>query len=388
MQNLIRVIPTVLKAVATVVLLTVVTMVCEDPPSGPETEIEPPDIKPQPAHQATDVATSPLLAWPCPDPADRSLRYDLYFGEVDPPALLASGLTDTVFAPDQLMPGQIYHWRVVTQGGRRFPVSKMWNFTTRTITYPVRLHNWWEYSYTFWHENMVPADLELPIDDSLMGFAQVGVAEVLTGVDFPLTHRFHVLDHGPQMSCEEDDYYVALSHGLYLVDRTGPCTDVTPKLGSGVSYHWGGRVFHSVEELFGSLGDGPALAASDPYEYLDYVCLQYPLHVGAKWTYLYMESPTLRIDHRVVDWRRREVPAGSFDCFTIQWLWDLDADGVWDDLIEKYDYIAAEGLVKRTLRLRDVIIYDYHSPYPVGMADYVWEANLTDLFLSSPDLEP
>jgi len=62
-----------LRALVLVAFAIATTIVCEDPPSGPETQIELPAAGPTPPHQAANVPTNPPLAWPGPNVSELHL---------------------------------------------------------------------------------------------------------------------------------------------------------------------------------------------------------------------------------------------------------------------------------------------------------------------------
>jgi hypothetical protein len=77
-------------------------------------------------------------------------------------------------------------------------------------------------------------------------------------------------------------------------------------------------------------------------------CLEYPLRVGAQWTYREAGNPW-HMDKKVLRKRRFEVEAGDFSCFEIRWLYDFDNDGSWDEDIWITDYMSSIGLVDRRI---------------------------------------
>ena len=75
-----------------------------------------------------------------------------------------------------------------------------------------------------------------------------------------------------------------------------------------------------------------------------YLNLKYPLTFSLQWNYY---NIGLLIDKRVNGMVNIEVPAGTFRCYEIQWLFDIDRNGEWDDDFIRYDYISSCGLIKR-----------------------------------------
>ncbi len=66
-----------------------------------------------PANGASGLSRAPSIAW---EKVDGAFRYDLYLSATNPPALIASDLTATTYAPANLPAGATYYFRVVAKG--------------------------------------------------------------------------------------------------------------------------------------------------------------------------------------------------------------------------------------------------------------------------------
>jgi hypothetical protein len=75
--------------------------------------------------------------------------------------------------------------------------------------------------------------------------------------------------------------------------------------------------------------------------------LHYPLEINNEW--YYREEYPFPILKKVISKESITVEAGQFNCYKIKWFWDMDANGVWDDGIDGYEYISIDGygLIKR-----------------------------------------
>jgi len=117
-----------------------------DPPLYPALEIEyfeplpnqPPYAasNPQPADEAVDVTTSPVLSWSGGDPdSDNTVTYDVYLGSRGRRhmELVSAGQTATTYTigPDVLDIGTAYTWQVISRDnyGAETP-GPLWKFTT------------------------------------------------------------------------------------------------------------------------------------------------------------------------------------------------------------------------------------------------------------------
>ena len=111
----------------------------------------------------------------------------------------------------------------------------------------------------------------------------------------------------------------------------------------------------------------PAEAAVVTLEDPPVVTLQYPLEPGSHWQ-MRAEGEPFRIDKEVVGRTEVEVPAGRFDCYVVQWTYPGSPS--LDEQVEFYDYIAAEGLVKRSIITKNVPVTTYSDPYgQMGIVD-------------------
>ncbi|HEX5131823.1 MAG TPA: FlgD immunoglobulin-like domain containing protein [Candidatus Krumholzibacteria bacterium] len=102
--------------------------------SGPEwtfttRDNSPPDApgNPFPADNGTGT-TSPLLTWFGSDPDAQPLTYTLYFGDSNPPPLLAAGLAEAHYQAGPLQSGVTYYWRVVASDGTLETSGPVWHF--------------------------------------------------------------------------------------------------------------------------------------------------------------------------------------------------------------------------------------------------------------------
>ena len=55
------------------------------------------------------------------------------------------------------------------------------------------------------------------------------------------------------------------------------------------------------------------------------------------------------------------VPAGTFECVKVKWLYDIGNDGEWDTDIFVEDYIGEVGLVLREFTILGMITMNEHG---------------------------
>jgi hypothetical protein len=316
-----------------------------------------PDAVPKPAPQLiglepTGASLHPLLVWrPTGTPAD-SVVYNLYFGQTDPPRLLAGSLTDTSYQSAPLMPNAKYYWLIEAKyNGGSVGRSAVSSFTTRTgITFPMAVGNQWEYRR------------EVVVIDTLVSYYLIRVAS--TAPSWPQQPAYAVSEHWASLNPVRSDtavnYYQQTDSGLYRLGTVGTGSAIPASTTEGMLCRFQGQEYSSIDELFQFVretravtgGTRPGSIASDQ----PVLGLRYPLAVGEKWT-VYESSPW-PLDKEVSGYSLVTVPGGTFGCFEVRWLHDMDNNGTYDDNIEFDDYFAEEGLVKRTIFLDDVAVYD------------------------------
>jgi hypothetical protein len=130
----------------------------------------------------------------------------------------------------------------------------------------------------------------------------------------------------------EEGYYFGSSGGVYLMPQ--------PQ----IRYSIAGMEFNSLFELLSTVKNGSPVRAdstvvNNPHKLL----IKHPLSLNDEWTYT--TTPWL-LKRKYVGDETVHTAFGSFICKKIEWLYDLDNDGTWDD-IHVYEYISqTRGLLK------------------------------------------
>ncbi|MEA3500994.1 MAG: hypothetical protein U9R41_08280 [Candidatus Marinimicrobia bacterium] len=81
--------------------------------------------------------------------------------------------------------------------------------------------------------------------------------------------------------------------------------------------------------------------------------LQYPIEIGDQWIFRQDNDPW-RLDKKVIDKKDVELNVGTFECYEIKWLYDMDHDGEWDDDICVSDLISKQGLIQRIITINGI----------------------------------
>lgn len=85
---------------------------------------------PSPSDGATNVPIDTDLSWSCSDPDGDALKYDIYFGDTNPPPLVKSDYTSTTYDPGILEYNTKYYWKIVAKDGYAETEGDVWSFTT------------------------------------------------------------------------------------------------------------------------------------------------------------------------------------------------------------------------------------------------------------------
>jgi len=100
--------------------------ISNQPPNAPS--------NPTPADNATDVSINITLSWACTDPDGDTLTYNVYFGTVSTPTIVAT-VTTKSYDPGSLNYNTKYYWKIVAKDGKGGQTSSpVWNFTTESTS--------------------------------------------------------------------------------------------------------------------------------------------------------------------------------------------------------------------------------------------------------------
>ncbi|MBI5868482.1 MAG: hypothetical protein HZB43_09375 [candidate division Zixibacteria bacterium] len=165
--------------------------------------------------------------------------------------------------------------------------------------------------------------------------------------------------------------YADLPDGMYRLrtlqspDRLGQSRHSLPKtIQGGRCITLGGHQFTDVPSLVAALTGTSGIIATDQSEFADTLSLilPYPQSLGQQWTswrrgslYPWDGIRTI-IGHETI-----KVATGWLDCHVIRLTYDPPMEDV-----EIFEYFAAEGLVRRTTSLKNLVDTDYQYPYGNG----------------------
>jgi hypothetical protein len=82
---------------------------------------------PSPPNGSINVSTTPTLTW-----FSSAATFDVYFGTVNPPPLVASNISVRNYSPGTLALSTVYFWRIIAKVGGNNYAGGSWAFTTST----------------------------------------------------------------------------------------------------------------------------------------------------------------------------------------------------------------------------------------------------------------
>ncbi|MFH1700850.1 MAG: hypothetical protein ABIE07_09715 [Candidatus Zixiibacteriota bacterium] len=250
----------------------------------------------------------------------------------------------------------------------------------RNFVYPLKVGNYWEYDFSYEHFDSETGEPSL-LRPNIYTTSTAEIIGMDTLGDTLETFVFYTEDDTANansfnsatvyLNNNPDGFYQYANNGVSLIAPAKPSK-------TNHCYTYIGISFKSVDQLFDFFSPKLYSSSSDNLRR----GLAYPFKIGNQWTVVTLgdANPFQRIVKRITNWTKVKTEAGEFDCFKIQWLWDFDGDGLWDDNLVGYDYVSEHGLIVRELRINGTIITDY-TGQPIDTCDIVQKFELKKLDL-------
>jgi len=251
-----------------------------------------------------------------------------------------------------------------------------------SVIYPMNIGQQWHYIGIIDRSEDYPEPIggEYGIEDTFYVISEV-VGNVL------LRDSIETIAMGASGAEEPDDlsyihYYQTTDKGLYIIAYENAGGHIIhpknskPALISFKSYRFA-NIFELSEFMEQALPLNKSLADTVIYEDPPVLTLKYPLTIGSQWTYRYDYHPW-RIDKRIIGREDIHLDIGTFNCYHIQWLYDFDHDGHWDEDIWIDDFLSDKGIIKRRFSFIGVNYSDEQGNV-LGSFDMTQEYTLTAL---------
>ena len=321
---------------------------------------------------STDAALNPTLVWHPATGMTGAVTYDVYFGTAAAPPLVEQGSTDTTLAVGPLNINTRYYWAIMARDSAVNKKSATFSFTTRSTLakYPMATGNRWEYR----HETSVTGQT-FSLHSTLYYLMEVTGVESSWPTQPAFGQKMVSADFQNTRFDSSKTVYAQLGDGLYVLAHEGLGGPVPASAMNDMTCRFNGVEYASVNDLLRTFVDDGRTFAKRPDELIvenpPLKAYMYPLAVGDHW--IFRDSDPFRVEKTVTGFEIMTVPAGEFGCFVIDRTYDKDGDGEADTDVSYQDYIAEQGLVKRTVLLEDVefvnpgtgvvIIADVHDEY-------------------------
>lgn len=244
-------------------------------------------------------------------------------------------------------------------------------------SYPLTTGNSWTYRSTFSITDFQPTRPGAIFrDTSITSTAVVTSTGKRTLLDSIETWGLRTTESDSISSRTMYHYYRTIADSLFLIAYSSGSIFTPKRIPTQHYFIVGKKRYASIGEIFGDLRYSSRSLREDSlsliYEISPPKAFVFPMIVGRSWNYREAGHP-FKIGHNVVAEGVTTTPAGTLPSFTIQWMWDLNADGVWDASITGFEYVAKEGLIKRDFTINNVIMTD-------GAGDTVGTVRVRDSF--------
>ena len=242
--------------------------------------------------------------------------------------------------------------------------------------YPVDIGRQWNYSRTLTVNNIRILDSTyVPPDTSVSYSVTVRATRILklpvlpTGSSDSISvTEFSTVTDEPMIP-ESFDYYEQTPEELLVHGYIGGSNTTPKQAAGGFGLSVNGFHFLSVHDLTGALYGRRTLGDEIVREYPPLTALTYPLTPDSSWTYRPDQGP-FRIDKVVLSVKDSLFGFVIRRVTILQWLYDFDQNGTWDDNVSVKDYFSTEGLLRRVVDLKDVHVTSSSGPDPIAIVDF------------------
>lgn len=234
--------------------------------------------------------------------------------------------------------------------------------SSKDYRYPLKTGNTWTYTRTISLNYKLKTGTRAPETTTATVTVQVIGEETIFDSLATIKVREQIQEGANTVTSH--NFYESNGASLYLVaTHNGPL--VLPKRAAG-DIRVFDRTFTSLFDVLAAAEGTIASAANDSVhlENPAKVVLSYPLEAGKEWPYSEKNKPRL-VSKRVAGETEAKTLAGTFQTVKLQWRMDFSGDGEIDNNVEFFDYYAEQGLVKRSMVIRNLPLVD-NQGYNIG----------------------
>jgi len=259
--------------------------------------------------------------------------------------------------------------------------------------YPLEVGNKWTYAHELYWFNYRLDSADYDTLNDFYSYSSIDIAEIVRNeiisdsIETFVLRSTEIADDTTSFDYGYTENYINnREDGLYryAYSNPGAAGFVVPKRSHNQQILFNGKYFNNTNEIIQFYKN---TIMANYYVQSDtlrmhkppILTIKYPLEEQESgWIYSPSES-LFEVSKKYIGRETIILPLGEFNCYKLQWLYDFDNNGEWDDNIQFFDYITEKGLVKRTLLAKDLEILSSESPEPVGYFDEMDEYILTEI---------
>jgi hypothetical protein len=239
--------------------------------------------------------------------------------------------------------------------------------------YPLKIGNKWNYNASSEYSNITPDSIKYLFTNESIDL-QVSVTRdtILNTIKV-----YEMKEEGYENSVLYG-YYSNEEEGFFKYAYNGGGSSVLPKTKMLKRFIYKDYHFNSISDFInqqiGTLNLSKKTNDTIIFFEQPRMIYSYPFEIGKEWIF----SPNIvKINKEVIGKETVYTTAGVFECYKIQWKFDFNLDGVFDDDFIYYEYVCSKGLLKTIVTMKNIKITSEENPDSIGHVDLKYERTLT-----------